>query len=89
LSPWCPLNRRLGGPQTCSGLPAALLEIKPSCPAHSLVTILTELMWLMKKIIMMFRKFSFPTHLQYSPDTDSIVKYKPRYFLYKKYMAMK
>jgi hypothetical protein len=58
LSPWCPLNRRLGGPQSWSGLPVSLLGIKPSCPAHSLVTILTELMWLMKKIIIMFRKFS-------------------------------
>jgi hypothetical protein len=44
--PQYPLNRRLGGPQSQSKrkiLSLSLLELHPSHPAHSLVTILTEL----------------------------------------------
>jgi hypothetical protein len=52
-SPWYPLDRRLGGPQSCSGCgdeeknSQPLLGIKPEnpdCPACSLVTVLNELL---------------------------------------------
>jgi hypothetical protein len=53
-SPWYPLHRRLGGPQSQSGhsgrkkksLHYYCWKSNPSCPAHSLATILPELHWL-------------------------------------------
>jgi len=53
-STWYPLGRRLGEPQSWSGhngeekkIPhCPYRESDPHCPAHSLVSMLTELPWL-------------------------------------------
>jgi len=59
LCSWYPLNRKLGGSQSQSGhsgekkqtLHCSCQESNPSCPAHTLVTILNELLLLSYKSI--------------------------------------
>jgi hypothetical protein len=97
-SPWYSLDRRLGGPQNLSGCggeeknsqpPQGIKHQNPDPPAHSLVTILTELSWLsgysikepkipeLKNSKLLWRERVFvllPTFLVlYIPDTREIL----------------